>query len=65
MILFDLIFAIIVTILESLFNEKINKVITFILTIFSSLIIIAQYVYFLYYDTIFSIYSLFHGAQVF
>lgn len=65
MILFDLIFAIIITILESLFNEKINKVITFILTIFSSLIIIAQYVYFLYYDTIFSIYSLFHGAQVF
>ena len=65
MILFDLIFALIITILESLFNEKINKVITFILTIFTSLIIIAQYVYFLYYDAIFSIYSLFHGAQVF
>lgn len=65
MILFDIIFAAIITILESLFSEKINKVITFILTIFTSLIIIAQYVYFLYYDTIFSIYSLFHGAQVF
>jgi len=65
MILFDLIFAVIITILESLFNEKINKLITFILTIFTSLIIISQYVYFLYYDAIFSIYSLFHGAQVF
>lgn len=65
LILFDLIFAIIITIIESLFNEKINKLITFILTIFTSLIIIAQYVYFLYYDAIFSIYSLFHGAQVF
>lgn len=65
MILFDLIFAIIITILESLFSNKINKIITFILTIFTSLLIVSQYVYFLYYDAIFSIYSLFHGAQVF
>lgn len=65
MFLCDLIIAIIITIIESLFSDKVNKVITFILTIFTSLIIVAQYVYYLYYDAIFSIYSLFHGAQVF
>lgn len=65
MILCDLIIAIIITIVESLFNDKVNKITTFILTILTSLIIVAQYVYYLYYDAIFSVYSLFHGAQVF
>lgn len=55
----------IITIIETLFTEKINKIISIILSIFIWLLIVAQYVYFLYYDTIFSIYSLFHGAQVF
>ena len=64
-ILCDLVIAIIITIIESLFNEKINKITTFILTFLTSLIIVAQYVYYLYYDAIFSIYSLFHGVQVF
>jgi len=65
MILSDIIIALIITMLETMFNEKANKVISIILTIFFSALIIAQYVYFLYYDTIFSVYSLFHGAQVF
>ena len=65
MILCDLIIAIVITIIESLFNDKVNKVITFVLSVLTTLIIVAQYVYYLYYDAIFSIYSLFHGAQVF
>lgn len=66
MIILDIVIACLVTIFEALFNKTIiNKIISTFITIFISLIIIAQYVYFLYYDTIFSIYSLFHGAQVF
>ena len=65
MILCNIIFALLITIIESIFKDKINKIITLIITISTSLIFVAQYVYFLYYDAIFSIYSLFHGAQVF
>lgn len=64
LILFSLIISLILTIIESLFTEKINRIITVILTFIIWLLISAQFVYFQYYDTIFSIYSLFHGAQV-
>ncbi len=66
--IFTLIFsfniAIIITILESLFNDTINKIITILITFLIWLIFTAQFVYYQYYETIFSIYSLFHGAQV-
>lgn len=65
MILSDIVIALIVTILESLFNSLSNKIISIVLTVFVFLLIFSQYVYFLYYDTIFSVYSLFHGGQVF
>lgn len=64
-ILCDLVISIVITIIESLFNNKVNKITSIILTTLTSFIIVAQYVYYLYYDAIFSIYSLFHGAQVF
>lgn len=65
LILFSIIISIVLTIIESLFTEKINKIITVLLTFIIWFLICAQFVYFQYYDTIFSIYSLFHGAQVF
>ena len=65
MILSNIFIAILVTLLESLFNIFVNKMISIIITILIFLLIISQYVYFLYYDAIFSIYSLFHGGQVF
>ena len=65
MILSDIVIALIITILETLFNSLSNKIISIVLTVFVFLLILSQYVYFLYYDTIFSIYSLFHGGQVF
>ena len=65
MILLDIVIALIITILETLFNSLSNKIISIVLTVFVFLLILSQYVYFLYYDTIFSIYSLFHGGQVF
>lgn len=65
MILFDIVFGIIITIIEKVFNKKINKFITIILTILLPTIHAAQFIYYNYYESIFSIYSLFHGAQVF
>ena len=57
--------AIILTLLETMFkNEKINRIITAVLTFLISFIFIAQFVYYKYYEAIFSIYSLFHGGQV-
>lgn len=65
-ILFSICNGIIVTIISSIFkNTTINKIINSILLIIVWVLITAQYVYFEYYNTIFSIYSLFHGAQVF
>lgn len=64
-ILNSIIFSLLITFIELLFNKKINKIITIVLTIFTSLLIISQYIYYLYYDTLYSVYSLFHGGQVF
>ncbi len=64
-IIMDLILAILLTILETIFPKLINKIVAIILTSFVTILIIAQFIYFKYYDAIFSIYSLFHGAQVF
>lgn len=65
MILFSLPIAIFITILETCFKkEKINRIITIIITFLIEAIFIAQLVYFKYYEAIFSVYSLFNGGQV-
>ena len=65
MVLFSIPIAIVLTLLETLFKkEKVNRIITIILTFLIEAIFIAQFVYFKYYEAIFSIYSLFNGGQV-
>ena len=64
-IIMDLILAILLTMIETIFPKTINKIVTILITIFLTLLIESQFIYFKYYDAIFSIYSLFHGAQVF
>lgn len=64
-IIMDLILAILLTFIETIFPKTINKILAIIFTTFITLLIVAQFIYFKYYDAIFSIYSLFHGAQVF
>ncbi len=64
-LLFDLIIAIIITIIESLFNSKVNKIIFIFFVFIIWLMFSSQFIYYKYYETIFSIYSMFHGAQVF
>lgn len=65
MILLNIVMASIITIIETIFSRLINKILAIFNTIFIVLLVIAQFIYYKYYDAIFSIYSLFHGAQVF
>lgn len=65
-ILFSIPFIMINTILCSLFNEKVNRGISIILSLFLTFIFVSQYVYYLFYDSIFSVYSVKEGTgQVF
>ena len=64
-LLLSLIISLIITIFESIFSNMVNKIISIIMIIFIFLLILSQFIYYLYYDNIFSIYSLFHGGQVF
>ena len=64
-VLFSIPIAIIITLLETWAkSEKVNRIITAILTFLICFIFIAQFVHYMYYTSIFSIYSLFHGGQV-
>lgn len=65
-IVFSIPFILINTLISSLFKEKINRIISVVLSIFITLIFISQYIYFEFYDSIFSIYSIKEGTgQVF
>ena len=65
-ILFSIPFVLINTILCSLFSEKVNRGVSIILSLFLTFIFISQYVYYLFYDSIFSVYSVKEGTgQVF
>lgn len=65
-IIFSIPFILINTLISSLFKEKINRIISVVLSIFITLIYISQYIYFEFYDSIFSIYSIKEGTgQVF
>lgn len=65
-LLFSIPFILFATILSSLFNAKINKVISVLNSIFITFIFASQYIYYAFYDSIFSIYSIKAGTgQVF
>lgn len=65
-IIFSTPFILINTLISCLFKEKINRIISVVLSIFITLIYISQYIYFEFYDSIFSIYSIKEGTgQVF
>ena len=65
-IIFSIPFILINTLISCLFKEKINRIIAVVLSIFITLIYISQYIYFEFYDSIFSIYSIKEGTgQVF
>lgn len=65
-IVFSIPFILINTLISSLFKEKINRIISVVLSMFITLIYISQYIYFEFYDSIFSIYSIKEGTgQVF
>lgn len=65
-IVFSIPFILINTLISSLFKEIINRIISVVLSIFITLIYISQYIYFEFYDSIFSIYSIKEGTgQVF
>lgn len=63
-LLFSISAAFLMTVLESLFGKLLNKIIFIIISNVIWLLFITQFIYYQYYETIFSIYSLFHGAQV-
>ena len=62
-ILFSISFIMINTILCSLFSEKVNRGISIILSLFLTFIFVSQYVYYLFYDSIFSVYSVKEGTE--
>lgn len=63
-VLFSIPIAIVLNIISSLFKEKANKVITYIITIFLIVLYGAQIVYYSMYESILSFYSIMNGGQV-
>lgn len=61
---FSIVYGILISTLENIFSPIINKIITVTFSSIIWLTFITQFIYYQYYKTIFSIYSLFHGAQV-
>ena len=61
-ILFSIPFIVIFSTITTLFNEKINKVLNIILTSVLTLVTLAQIVYYNFYDSIFSFFSLTTGT---
>ena len=61
-ILFSIPWAILISIITSFFNSKINRVLNILLTILITLFTIAQIVYFKFYHSIFSFFSLTTGT---
>ena len=61
-LIFCITLIIIFSFLSSLFNQKINKIITYLISIFLIVLVLAQIVYFKFYSSIFSIFSLTTGG---
>lgn len=63
-ILFSIPIAIVLNLITSAFNTKVNKVLTYIITIVLIIIFGAQIVYYSMYEAIISFFSMMHGGQV-
>ena len=64
-LLFSCIVGSIITLISSWNSKKISNIINIILNIIITILFIAQLVHFRFYHSIFSIYSMVNGAQVF
>lgn len=63
-ILFSISIAIVLNLITSVFKPKVNKIITYIITIALIIIFGAQIVYYSMYEAIISFFSMMHGGQV-
>lgn len=63
-ILFSVPIAVVLNILSSIFKPKVNKIITYVITIFIIILFGAQIVYYSMYESILSFYSIVNGGQV-
>ena len=63
-ILFSIPIAIVLNLITSVFKPKVNKIITYIITIALIIIFGAQIVYYSMYEAIISFFSMMHGVQV-
>lgn len=63
-ILFSIPIAIVLNLITSVFKPKVNKIITYIITIAIIIIFGAQIVYYSMYEAIISFFSMMHGGQV-
>ena len=61
-ILFSIVWMAITALIVGLFNEKVNRIISYFILFFYTLITLAQIVYYNFYDSIFSFYSLTTGT---
>lgn len=62
LLLFSMPIVILFYIITSLFKEKINKILVFILSLIITIIFIAQIVYFNFYQSMFSVFSVMNGT---
>lgn len=62
-VLFSTTFAVLFTLLSSLGKPKTNRIISIILSIFITLIYISQYVYYKFYNSIYSVFSVIKGTE--
>ena len=62
-VLFSTSFAVLFTLLSSLGKPKTNSIISIILSIFITLIYISQYVYYKFYNSIYSVFSVIKGTE--
>lgn len=63
-ILFSISIAIVLNLITSIFKPKVNKILTYIITIALIIIFGAQIVYYSMYEAIISFFSMMHGGQV-
>ncbi len=62
--LFSIPIAIVLNIFSSIFKAKVNKIITYIITVFIVILFGAQIVYYSMYESILSFYSIVNGGQI-
>jgi len=61
-ILFSIPFVIVITILLNIYGEKLNKILNIIFTTFFGILMLAQFVYYKVYDSVFSFFSITAGG---